>query len=67
MKFVQLNVFTTNTVNIQKIAKKIYFILFTAHRGLEFITLYIQYSSVICRPSDHTLERPQAEIRSRDG
>ena len=46
---------------------------FTAHRGLEFFnTLVIQYTvlqyySVICRPSDHTVGMPRAEIRTQDG
>ena len=31
------------------------------------ITLFIQHCSVIFRPSDHTVGRPQAEIRTRDG
>ena len=29
--------------------------------------LFIQYYSVICRPSDHTVGRPRAEIRTRAG
>ena len=29
------------------------------------ITLFIQYSSVICRPSDHTVVTPRAEIQTR--
>ena len=41
--------------------------LFTAHRGLGFITLFIQYYSAICRPSDHTVGRPRAESWNRDG
>ena len=32
-----------------------------------FNTLFIQYQSVICRPTNHTAGRPQAEIRTRDG
>ena len=32
-----------------------------------FIILFIQYYSVICRPSDHTVGRPRAEIRTRAG
>ena len=35
-------------------------IIFTAHQGLK------QCFSVICRPSDHTVGRPGAEIRTRD-
>ena len=31
-----------------------------------FIILFIQYYSMICRPSDHTVERPWADIRTRD-
>ena len=34
---------------------------------LGFIILFIQYYSVICRPSDHTVGRPQAKIRTRVG
>ena len=29
--------------------------------------LYVQYYSVICHPSDHTVGRPRAEIWTRDG
>ena len=36
-------------------------------RPRDFNTLFIQYYSVICRPSDHTVGRPQAEIRTQDG
>ena len=32
--------------------------IFTVHQGLGFITLFIQYYSAICRPSDHTVGRP---------
>ena len=32
-----------------------------------FNTLVTQYIRVICRPSDHTMGRPRAEIRTRDG
>ena len=32
-----------------------------------FIILFMQYYSVICRPSDHTVGRPRAEIRTRPG
>ena len=32
-----------------------------------FVTLFIQYYSAICCPSDHTVGRPRAEIRTRDG
>ena len=32
-----------------------------------FNTLFIKYYSMICRPSDHTVGRPRAEIRTRDG
>ena len=32
-----------------------------------FIILFIQYYSMICRPSDHTVGRPRAEIRTRAG
>ena len=38
---------------------------FTAHLDLGFNTLFVQYYSVICRPSDHTVGRPRAEIRTR--
>ena len=31
---------------------------------LGFIILFIQYYIVICRPSDHTVGRPRAEIRT---
>ena len=31
---------------------------------LGFIVLFIQYYSVICRPSDHTVGRPRAENRT---
>ena len=40
---------------------------FLALRGLSFISLIIQYYSAICRPSDHTVERTRAEIRTRYG
>ena len=29
--------------------------------------LFIQYYSVICRPSEYTVGRPRAELRTRDG
>ena len=32
---------------------------------LGFIILLIQYYSVICRPSDHTVGRPRAKIRTQ--
>ena len=32
-----------------------------------FITLVLQYYSVICCPSDHTLERPWVKIRAQEG
>ena len=32
-----------------------------------FIMLFIQYHSVICPPSDHTVGRPRAEIPTRAG
>ena len=43
---------------------KNFFIDFTAHLGLGFSTLLVQYYSVICRPSDHTVGRPRAEMRT---
>ena len=43
------------------------FFLDSQSRTRVFNTLYIQYYSMICRPSDHTVGRPQAEIRTRDG
>ena len=42
----------------------IFFIDFTAHLGLGFSTLLLQYYSVLCRPSDHTVGRPRAEMRT---
>ena len=45
----------------------IIFFFFTAHRGLGFRTLLIQFYSVICHPSAHPVGRPQAEIRTRYG
>ena len=44
-----------------------FFYRFTAHLGLEIYTLFVQYYSASCRPSDHTVGRPQAENRTRDG
>ena len=35
-----------------------YFFRFTAYQGLGFNTLFIQYYSVICRPSVTTVGRP---------
>ena len=32
-----------------------------------FYIIFIQYYSMICRPSDHTVGRPRAEIRTRAG
>ena len=32
----------------------IFYFLLTAHRGLVLFTLFVQYSSVICRTSDYT-------------
>ena len=40
---------------------------FTAQRGLGFLYFILQYYSVICRPSDHTVGRPLAKNRTRDG
>ena len=51
-----------NTVTLHHIFCFRTWIFFTAHRAL-----IVQYYSVICRPSDHTVARPQAEIRTRDG
>ena len=45
----------------------IFFFRFTAHLGLGFYNLFVQYYSVICRPSDHTVGRPPAENRTQDG
>ena len=40
---------------------------FSSPRGLEFLfILFVQYYSVICRPSDCTVGRPRAEIWTRD-
>ena len=36
-------------------------------RNTGLFIVFIQYYSVICRPSVHTVGRPQAEIRTRDG
>ena len=47
---------------ITKISICTYIFFFTAHRGL-----FIHYYSVIWRPSDHTVGRPQAEIRTLEG
>ena len=52
----------TNIVSISEI-----FISRTTRMLGGFIILFIQYNSVICRPSDHTVGRPRAEIRTRDG
>ena len=43
-----------------------FFFRFTAHPGRGFNTLFVQYYSVICRTSDHTVGKPRAEIRTRD-
>ena len=37
----------------------IFFFRFTAHLGLGFNTLFVEYYSVICRPSDHTVGGPR--------
>ena len=42
------------------------FFIYSPPRPRVFITLFIQYYSVICRPSDHTVGRPRAKIRTRD-
>ena len=44
----------------------IYFFWFQSFYGV-FIILFIQYYNVICRPSDHTVGRPRAEIRTQAG
>ena len=46
-----------------------FFVLFFYNppRPSVFIILTVQYFSVICRPSDHTVGRSLAEIRTRDG
>ena len=50
-----------NIYNVNIASKYIFFIIFL----LSFIILFIPYYSVICRSSDHTVGRPQAEIRTR--
>ena len=35
--------------------------------ALGFNTLFTQYYSVICHPSDQPVGRPRAEIRTQDG
>ena len=40
------------------------FFRFTAHLGLEIYTLFVQFYSASCRPSDHTVGRPGAENRT---
>ena len=45
----------------------VFFYRFTAHLGQGFYNLFVQYYSVVCRPSDHTVGRPRAENRTRDG
>ena len=42
-----------------------FFFFFFKSFYVVFIILFIQYYSVICRPSDHTVGRPRAEIRTR--
>ena len=44
-----------------------FFFFFTARLGLGLHTLFVQYYSVICCPSDRTVGRPRAEFRTRDG
>ena len=44
-----------------------FFLRFTAHLGLGFYSLFVQYYSVICRPSAHTVGRPRAENQTRNG
>ena len=56
-----------NNVDLGIIKYFFFFFRFTAHLGLGFYTLFVQYYSVICRPSDHTVGRPLAENRTRDG
>ena len=43
-----------------------FFFEFTAHLGLGFYTLFVQYYSGICHPSDHTVGMPRAENRTWD-
>ena len=58
-----------NSIERQNLIKVTFFNVFfrfTVHRGLGFYTLSIQYYSVICHPSDHTVGRPMAENRTWD-
>ena len=44
-----------------------YFFLLTAILGLVFIIYLYSILRAICRPSDHSVVRPQADIRTQDG
>ena len=48
-------------VAVMGIVNCVTYFLCTAHLGLGFNTLFVQYYNVICRPSDHTVGRPRAE------
>ena len=37
------------------------------HRSYVEKTLFVQYYSMICRPSEHTVGTPWAENQTRDG
>ena len=42
------------------------FTFFTGNRAYSFITLLYSINSAVCRPSDHTVGRPQTNIRGRE-
>ena len=44
-----------------------FFFFFLSFYGVFIFIIFIQYYSVICRPSDHTVGRPRAKIQTRAG
>ena len=44
-----------------------FFFLLTANLGLVLVIYLYSIHRAICRPSDHSVVRPRAEIRTRDG
>ena len=61
-----INVVYVHYLHLQSMSRHKSFFFFISFYGV-FILLFIQYYSVTCRPSDHTVGRPRAEIRTRAG
>ena len=60
---------TRHSCRINVYYKKVYFMYFNISLFCKpsFISYLYSIHRVICRPSDHSMVRPRAEIRTRDG